>query len=181
MARGHARAQGLLSIRADMTFATNTPAPLRHAQDLLASAQAQGRPQPMVTALTELARAWADEAAFGTAEAHLEQALRWSTLLPAVDTQVDLLCQAAEMAAVSAERATRENDKPGCRAARRRALAHAFEAARLSEQVACPGWEVVVLLRISDVLDRCGRRDDAAALQTRAVRMMFLEGSAFPA
>lgn len=168
-----------------MTLATNTPAttpaPLRHAQTLLVAAQAQGRPQPMVTALTELARAWADEAAFGTAEAHLEEALRWSALLPGVDAQVDLLCQAAEMAAVSAEREARNGNKTGWRAARRRALAHAAEAAQLCEQVACPGWEVVVLLRISDVFDRFGKRDDAAALQTRAVRMMFLEGSAFPA
>jgi hypothetical protein len=38
--------------------------------------------------------------------------------------------------------------------------------------VADTGWEAQVLLRISDVFDRCGDRDDAVQLQTRALRLM---------
>ena len=46
------------------------------------------------------------------------------------------------------------------------------EASTLAGRVADPSWEVQVLLRISDVLDRCGDRDDAVQLQTRALRLM---------
>ena len=38
--------------------------------------------------------------------------------------------------------------------------------------MADPSWEVLVLLRVPDVLDRCGDRADAVLLQTRALRLM---------
>jgi hypothetical protein len=44
--------------------------------------------------------------------------------------------------------------------------------------VADPDWEIKVLLRVSDVLDRCGDRDDAVQLQTRALRLMAHDATA---
>ncbi len=143
---------------------------LSDAQSRLVAARSAGRTHEVIDALTALARCWAGEQAWGTAEAHLEEALRWAWLAGGCDARVALHCEAAEMAALDAERSA-ERNKAG---ARRRALTHAGEAARLSEHVACPAWEVVVLLRASDVFDRCGERDEAVALQTRAVLMMAL-------
>ena len=43
----------------------------------------------------------------------------------------------------------------------------------LAGHVADAQWEVTVLLRISDVLDRCGDHDDAVQLQARAMGLMY--------
>ena len=48
----------------------------------------------------------------------------------------------------------------------------AFEAARVATRAADPHWEIKVLLRASDVLDRCGDHDDAITMQTRAMTLM---------
>lgn len=56
--------------------------------------------------------------------------------------------------------------------ARERARSAAFEALQLAAHVADSRWEITVLLRICDVLDRCGDRDDAIGLQARALRLM---------
>jgi len=46
------------------------------------------------------------------------------------------------------------------------ALCHALtDAARLAGQTTEPHWEVKLLLRASDVLDRCGDHDDAVLMQ----------------
>ena len=49
----------------------------------------------------------------------------------------------------------------------------ASEVAGLASGVSDPEWEVKVLLRISDVLDRCGDHGDAVELQSRAMRLMY--------
>ena len=54
---------------------------------------------------------------------------------------------------------------------RERARDHVFEAQRLAHQVSDARWEVTVLLRLSDVLDRFGDRDDATQLQVRALQL----------
>lgn len=136
---------------------------------LLAETCHAGRPHEVVEALSDAAQAWARRQAWGTAEAHLEEALRWAVFVGSVDALVELHCQAAEMAACSAE----QGEPVERAAARRRARAHAVEAGRLADRVACPAWETVVLLRASDVLDRCGHRNDATELQARAVRQMI--------
>jgi hypothetical protein len=64
-------------------------------------------------------------------------------------------------------------------AAMERARDHAFEAAALARQASDAHWEVKVLLRVSDVLDRCGDHDDAISLQTRALTLMSHEASGF--
>ena len=41
-----------------------------------------------------------------------------------------------------------------------------------------PQWEIRVLMRASDVLDRCGDHDDAVLLQQRAMVLMGLHNAA---
>lgn len=122
----------------------------------------------------EAAQGFAAEGAFGSAEAFLEQALPWARLLPAADAGVELLCELAEVAAASAEPHAGTPTPPAARRrqARGRALGYAAEAAVLAQRVACPAWEVSVLLRVSALLGRCGRGDEAVALQARAVKLM---------
>lgn len=139
----------------------------------LHTAQLAGQPHELHEAWFEAARGWVELGAYGAAEAHFEQALRWAQVLGAADPAVDVMCEVAELNAVHGERREREQRGAG-RDPLRRARAYAKEAARLAAGVACPEWEVKVLLRVSDVLDRCGRHEEALELQVRAVRLMAL-------
>lgn len=137
----------------------------------LHTAQLVGQVHELYDAWLEAARGWVELGAFGTAEAHFEQALRWAEVLGCQDAPVQLMCELAELVMVNAERREREQRGAG-RGERRRASAYASEAARRSARVADGAFEIKVLLRVSDVLDRCGRRDEANELQARAVRLM---------
>lgn len=142
------------------------------------------RPNDMCQALAQVARAMKAMNAFGPAEGYLAQALHWSSLLPGIDTRVDLLCELAEVccAAAEAEQAANEHQRHAGRRERERARDHAFEAASLAGQTTDAHWEVKVLLRVSDVLDRCGDHEDAASMQNRAISLMGLapEGEEAP-
>ncbi|WP_395700361.1 hypothetical protein [Aquabacterium sp.] len=142
------------------------------------------QPNSMSLALAQVARSLKALGAFGPAETYLGQALRWAGLLPGSDARVDLICELAEVccAAAEAEQATHEDDRHAGRAERERARDHAFEAAGLAGQTADAHWEVKVLLRVSDVLDRCGDHEDAASMQNRAISLMGLcpDGDALP-
>jgi tetratricopeptide (TPR) repeat protein len=125
----------------------------------------------------EAARAYLGEQAATGAERHFENALAASRRLPGVDAQVELLCELAELSASIAEQ--QERSAAGSDgAARQRARGHAQAAAALAANVACPGWEIKVLLRISDVFDRLGQHEQAGELQTRAMQLMANEMSA---
>ena len=147
---------------------------LRRACAALDDARLRHVPPEMSQALSGLARCYARHGQLASAEACLQEALRWAGVVGAVDQRVDLLCQLCELAAGRAEQLAEEQpDWPGlARATRERARAHAFDAAALVGRVADPQSEVRVLLRVSDVLDRCGDRDRATLLQTRALRRM---------
>jgi hypothetical protein len=136
----------------------------------LHTAQLAGQPHALYAAWLEAARGWVEIGASAAAEAHYEQSLRWSQLLGGIDATVEVMCEMAELGAVHGERLEREQAGSG-RGERRRARAYAQQAARLAQQVADPTWEIAVLLRVSDVLDRCGRPDEALALQVRAVQL----------
>lgn len=156
--------------------------PLQTALRTLRTLQGGGRPHERLHAHVEVARAYAGEAAWASAEAHLERALASGLAVPAVDARVDLACELAELACRSAESAERAERAESAQrgsgsAARRRARGHAAEAASLAAHVACPAWEIKVLLRISDVFDRLGNHDEAAELQSRAMRLMSREMS----
>ena len=151
--------------------------PLRSALHLAAlqldAAEVTSQPHAMTHALLELSRAYRAMGALDAAEAGLSGALRWSRLMGSVDATVDLLCELSETAASRAEMDD-DGDRNSGRGhlARERARDAAFEAAQRAAQVADSRWEITVLLRISDVLDRCGDRDDAVDLQARAMRLM---------
>lgn len=141
------------------------------ASQALDTAERHGRPHEMSAALAALGRAYAGLGVLSSAESAFEQALRWARATGSTDGVVDLLCALADAAAHLAE--AQEAVEAGLgHAARERARDHVFEASTLAARVADAGWEVKVLLRISDVLDRCGDREDAVNLQTRALRLM---------
>ncbi len=152
-----------------------TEAELRDAMRLasvqLDEAEARAEPFEMVHALTQVARCYRGLSMLPSAEACLLQALRWSRVCGSIDATVDLVCELSETTVALASQ-TQPQDASRAHAARERARDHAFEASTLAGRVADPSWEVQVLLRISDVLDRCGDRDDAVQLQTRALRLM---------
>jgi hypothetical protein len=144
---------------------------LRVAAARLDDAELRCRPHEMSLALAQMARCYRGCGALPSAEACLVSALRWARPAGGIDQLVDLICELAEVAATIAERDEAEQEGAG-RAARERARDYAFDASTLAGRVADAGWEASALLRISEVLDRCGDRDDAVLLQTRALRLL---------
>ncbi|NRF71895.1 hypothetical protein HLB44_33405 [Aquincola sp. S2] len=144
----------------------------------LDAAELRGRPADVSNALAQVARCLKALGAFGAAEDYLMQSLRWTVLVPGTDARVDLVCELSEVTCAIAEaaQAAGEDDPQVMRNALERARDHAFEAASLAGQTSDAQWEVKVLLRISDVLERCGDHDDAATMQNRAISLMGLNG-----
>ncbi len=140
------------------------------------------QPAALCQALTEVARALSALHAYGQAESHLAQALRWAVVMGSADNCADLHCALAEVATLAAELAEVHNELPAAvHHWQDRARDHAFEAAGLAAHVTDPHWEVKLLLRASDVLDRCGDHDDAVQLQQRALVLMGLHNPDLPA
>jgi tetratricopeptide (TPR) repeat protein len=151
---------------------------LRLAVRLLDLAELRQRPAEMTQTLSQVARCYKALGAWGPAESYLAQALRWSRMLGGVDMAVELLCDLAEVQCSLAEVHDEEEGRSNL-AALEYARDHVFEAATLARQASDAHWEVKVLLRVSDVLDRCGDHDDAISLQTRALSLMSAEHSGF--
>jgi len=155
------------------------------AMSVLTQAELQRRPNDMSQALAQVARSLKALGSFAAAETYLQQALRWAELQAGLDSRVDLVCELAEVACAAAESevAAGEGDRRAGHPARERARDHAFAASAMAGQTTDAHWEVKVLLRVSDVLDRCGDHEDAASLQTRAISLMGLgpDGEALPA
>ena len=140
------------------------------------------QPAALCQALTEVARALSALHAYGQAESHLAQALRWAVVMGSADNCADLHCALAEVTTHAAELAVAHNELPAAvHHWQDRARDHAFEAAGLAAHVTDPHWEVKLLLRASDVLDRCGDHDDAVLLQQRALVLMGLHNPDLPA
>jgi len=151
--------------------------PGRAALDLavrrLDEAEQERQPAAMSDALAGIARCYRSLSAYAHAMDFMRQALRWSYALGSVDQRVELLCELAELSCSAAEQPTNDDDaERQARSARELARDMAFEAARVGTHAADPHWEIKVLLRASDVLDRCGDHDDAITLQTRAMTLM---------
>lgn len=143
--------------------------------------QGSHRAPALCQALTEAARALAGLHAYGAAESHLAQALRWALQMGGQDLAADLHCAWAEVATNAADLAEAQGEQARSRAARDRARDQAFEAARLAGLATDPNWEIRVLLRASDVLDRCGDHDDSVLLQQRALVLMGMGQADLPA
>ena len=139
-----------------------------HALDL-----AEGAPPALkMRALADVAHCYRALGALSPAESYLQQALRWSRMIGSADAVVDLLCELAELAVEEAGSAALDDPRAAHRA-RERARDLAFEAASQACHAADPHWEVQVLLRVSEALDRCGDHGDAIALQCRALHLLF--------
>jgi hypothetical protein len=145
---------------------------LREAAAALDVAERHNQPLEMCLALAQMARCYRGLQALGPAEWYLDQALAWARTLGAVDQAVEILCLAAETSCALCE-AHAGNDVRRSHAALERTRDRVFEISGLAGHVADPQWEIKVLLRISDVLDRCGDHDDAVQLQSRAMRLMY--------
>lgn len=144
---------------------------LRQAAAALDAAEAGGQPHAIGRALAHVAACYRGLRAMASAETYYDAALRWARNAGSTDPVVDLLCDLCETAFELS--LAQDAHEPGSgRATRERARDHAYEASTLAGRVADPGWEATVLLRLSDVLHRCGDRDDATQLQTRALRLM---------
>lgn len=143
---------------------------LREALVMLEAAEVGGRPHDLCAALTAVGRSYRRLAARRAAEDALRQALRWAHAIGAVDQEVDLLSELAECACDLAD-SLDDAEFRGAHAARDRARDAAFEASRLAHRASDPVFERQALLRLSDVLNRCGDHDDAAWLQQRALAL----------
>lgn len=142
----------------------------------LDDAEASARPHAMVQALTRLACCYRTMAEPEVAAQCLRRACNWAGLLGAADSRLDLLCELAETTLDAS--AQHDDDPQHARRLRDQARDHGFEASRLAAHSADPQWEVTVLLRVSDVLDRCGDHDDAIALQCRALQLIARHAAA---
>jgi len=145
---------------------------LRDAAAALDQAELYHQPLEMSLALAQMARCYRALQALGPAELVLERALAWARILGAADQAVEILCLLAETSCSVAELHA-QDDSRRCHAALERTRDWAFEATGMAVHVTDPQWEIKVLLRISDVLDRCGDHDDAVELQSRAMRLMY--------
>lgn len=145
---------------------------LRQAAAALDKAERFKHPLEMSLALAQMARCYRGLQALVPAESYLEQALAWSRTLGAIDQSVEILCLLAETSCALGELPAQHGSRRR-HAALERTRDRAFEITGLASSVSDPEWEIKVLLRISDVLDRCGDHDDAVELQARAMRLMY--------
>jgi tetratricopeptide (TPR) repeat protein len=141
---------------------------------------ATGHPLQVSTALMQLARCYLDLQAITSAITCYQQALRWARAAGSNDHLVDLLCELSNCSVDLAQALDARRAGSG-HPALERARDCAFEASALASRVADAGWEVKVLLRISDIHDRCGDHNDAVLLQTRALRLMAGHFKGLPA
>ena len=149
--------------------------------DLAEAASGQTQPALLCHAHKGMAVALSRLQAYSPAQSHLAQALRWATVMGAIDLCADLNCALAEVSASAAEQGLAHGaPADSLRRARERSRDLAFEAVRLAPRTTDPHFELRVLLRASDVLDRCGDHDDASQLQQRALVLMGLHQDEAP-
>jgi hypothetical protein len=146
---------------------------LRHAVAALDAAELKRQPLAMTQALAQVARGCQGLGELRAAESHLAPAEVWAAASGATDLWVQVLCQRAECACALGEQQRAEGGHHAGHTACERARDAAFEAAHLASRVSDPTWERAVLLRVSDVLNRCGDHEDAARLQARALAMLL--------
>jgi tetratricopeptide (TPR) repeat protein len=124
-------------------------------------------------ALAEVGRRYRAHGALPVAERYLRSALNWAEALPSVDARIDLLCELADVRAERSTAAKERGDRARARLHREMASDLAHEAVALTARASDASWEVQVLLRASDALDRTGDHDEAIALQCRALHLLM--------
>ncbi|RVT52184.1 hypothetical protein ENE75_06925 [Rubrivivax albus] len=138
---------------------------LRH----LEAVQAGGRHWALAEAHHTVAGAYRELGAWPSALANLQAARRWAQAGGARDLDIDIACTLVETLAGAAD-AAEHQQRGGGRPLREQARDVVFDTAQELARVADAQREVGVLLRLSDVLDRFGDRDDATQLQMRALQ-----------
>ena len=129
------------------------------------------QPTRLCEALVDLGRCERRSGAPDGAGERFDEALHWARSTGSVDLLADLLCERGELAADVALDALDPGSDPEPDAWLL-ARACAIEAAGLAARTSDPGWEVVVLLRASDLFNRLGNPISATALQSRALQRM---------
>jgi hypothetical protein len=145
---------------------------LRDSVAALDLAEAAGEPAHLSQALAQVGRCYRRLGALAEAAWYAMRGLQLSRSLSAVDASVDALCELAELSMARAALLDEQDESRGAHRLRDAARDHGFEAARLALRSADPQWEIMVLLRVSDLFDALGDHDDAIALQCRAVELM---------
>jgi len=162
---------------------------LRRASASLDLAELTGHPFAMSQALAEVGRCYRDMQAETRGEAHFEAAVRWARCAGSADHLADLLCELADASVrvalaqdlqswLAMEGAGEIGGGLGVgpssagHAARERARDHAFEVSQLVGRVSDPACEARLLLRVSEVLERCGDHADAQQMQLRAFNLL---------
>ena len=158
-------------------YAEATRDALRRACASLDLAELTGNPFAMSQALAEVARCYCDLGAETSAEPYLEAAVRWARASGSTDHLAELLCELANVAvrvAVELDLQGAEAPESGTcgHAARERARDHAFEVSQLVARISDAHCEARLLLRASEVLERCGDLADARQLQVRALNRL---------
>lgn len=145
---------------------------LRTAVERLDQAEREGCPRTLTLAQVRVAGCYRSIGALVAAEQTLRQALRAARRARSAPLLVDVLCELGETACAIAEQPRGGERDAESRAARDRARDEAFEASALVHTSIDADWAAHALLRISDVLNRCGDHEDAAVLQGRAAELI---------
>jgi tetratricopeptide (TPR) repeat protein len=133
--------------------------------------EAQGQAAALCGAWMEVARCYRALQALEDAQRSMRQALRVARISRSANAVAQALCALAENTCDLADEAM----EPGCearRAAMERARDEVFEASSLLLGCEASPAHAELVLRLSDVLNRCGDHDDAAVLQGRALLWM---------
>lgn len=147
---------------------------LQLALRVLDLAETQARPHELCQAHAQVARCLKAMGDLASAERHLRKALAGCAGVHGMDLRVDLLCELADLSADQAQQMDGRN------AAERRTMLErardlGWEAAHFAARTTDSHWEARLLLRVADVLERCGDPADAMHLQQRALALLGLQ------
>jgi hypothetical protein len=145
---------------------------LRNAEAALDEAEHKGEPALLSQALAWLAHCHHRVGALAEAVWYAKRGLAVARGLPAVDASVDALCTLAELSIERAARLDATDEPRGVHRLHEAARDYAFEASQVVQHCADANWEVAVLMRASEVLDRLGDHDDAITLQRRMIQLI---------
>jgi hypothetical protein len=145
---------------------------LREAVGELDAAEEAGEPARLSQALARVGRCHRRLGGLAEADWYIKRGLQLARGLAAVDATIDALCEVAELSVDRADLLDGQNEPRGARRLRDVARDHGFEAARLALCATDPQWGINVLLRVADLFERLGDRDDAITLQCRALGLM---------
>jgi tetratricopeptide (TPR) repeat protein len=156
-----------------ITLANESPplAALRRALSDVERAEAESSTQGLWKAWLQVGCCYRALRAPTEAQNSLRQALRAARTLRSPSALVAVLCELAETTCDLADPAN-EPSRDLRRIARDKARDEVFEASTWLLSGEPSAGSAQLLLRLSDVLNRCGDHDDAAVLQARAVAWM---------